>query len=138
MELHHGKRRLSETDTRLYQFLRYFFLCRVISTGRYNHCHLPPIFHSLVGTYPFFLEKKTLDHGSPRSMARIHQNSRCYERKSYNPLSGMGGKKMLPLCRKNRCCNGLIQKEVKRKRNTSPKDRSYKKRGKQGIIHSHA
>ncbi len=23
----------SETDTRLYQFLRYFFLCRVISTG---------------------------------------------------------------------------------------------------------
>ena len=33
MELHHGKRRFSETDTRLYQFLRYFFLCRVISTG---------------------------------------------------------------------------------------------------------
>ncbi len=68
---------------------------------------------------------------------RIHQNSRCHERKSYNPLSGMGGKKMLPLCQKNHRCNGLIQKEVKRKRNPSPKDRSYKKRGKQGIVHSH-
>ena len=39
----------------------------------------------------------------------------------------MGGKDVTALP-KNRRCNGLIQKEVKRKRNPSPKDRSYKKR----------
>ena len=76
----------------------------------------PPIFHSLVGTYPFFLEKKTLDHGSPRSMARIHQNSRCHERKSYNPLSGMGGKRCYRSAQKIVVVTDSFKKRLKRKK----------------------
>ena len=45
------------------------FIAGLFQKNRYNHCYFSPILHSFIRTCSFLLEKKTLDHGSQRSVA---------------------------------------------------------------------